>query len=94
MQIITEGAIYHQTSMGPLLAIPGIPLLQVGAKPYEDVLIKGGLCPSITSTEKLLEGFRLMKPQTISDEQKRKIFSSLGITESWPEELKKAFAKE
>ncbi|MBS0627762.1 MAG: hypothetical protein JSS09_06080, partial [Verrucomicrobia bacterium] len=66
MQIITEGALYHQTSMGPLLAISGIPLVQIGAKPYKDVLIKGGLCPSVTNSSELLQALSSMQVRNIS----------------------------
>ena len=92
MQIITEGALYHQTSMGPLLAIPGIPLIQIGAKHYEDVLIKGGLCPSVTNSSQLLKALASLKPQTISDQQKKEIFNSLGIKENWQETLKESLS--
>lgn len=92
MQIITEGALYHQTSMGPLLAIPGISLIQIGAKPYKDVLIKGGLCPSVTNSSQLLQALAAIKPRTISSEQKKEIFNSLGIKENWKECLKESLS--
>ena len=92
MQIITEGALYHQTSMGPLLAIPGIPLIQIGVKHYEDVLIKGGLCPSVTNSSQLLQALAALKPQTISDQQKKEIFNSLGIKENWKELLEQSLS--
>lgn len=88
MQIITEGALYHQTSMGPLLAISGIPLVQIGAKPYKDVLIKGGLCPSVTNSSELLQALSSMQVRNISPQEKQNIFESLGIKEDWFQTLK------
>lgn len=88
MLVIADGALYHQTSMGPLLALAGIPMIQVGNKPYEDLIIKAGFCPSVTDSSKLTEAMFTARPTALSPDQRARIFAGLGIRQDWKEVLK------
>jgi hypothetical protein len=92
MQVLADGALYYQTSMGPLFALAGIPMVQVGHKTYEDVLVRGNLCPSATNSVDFIRSIKAIKPAAVSEEQKRIIFKSLGIKEDWFNILKQALA--
>ncbi|HEY2811178.1 MAG TPA: hypothetical protein VGJ00_07320 [Rhabdochlamydiaceae bacterium] len=91
MQVLAEGALYYQTSMGPLFALAGISLVQVGHKVYEDVLVKGHLCSIATTPSQLVRAIAAIQPKAVSDEDRRALFASLGIKENWYQELKRGF---
>lgn len=38
-QVMAEGALYYQTSMGPLFALAKIPTIQIGHETYNDLLV-------------------------------------------------------
>ncbi|MBS0629201.1 MAG: hypothetical protein JSS30_03125 [Verrucomicrobia bacterium] len=88
IQVIADGALYYQTSMGPQFALAGIPMLQVGHKTYEDVMVRSGLCPSVTNGADFAEKITQMKPIEIGAEQRQAIYKSLGIRHDWFERLK------
>jgi len=93
MQVIADGALYYQTSMGPMFALAGIPMMQVGHKSYEDVIVRGGLCPSTTTSEAFIQAIATIKPEAVSDESRKKILASLGIKEEWFARLKEAITE-
>lgn len=83
IQVIADGALYYQTSMGPQLALAGIPIVQVGHQTYEDVMVRSGICPSVTKGEDFVEILQNLK----SPEDKESIYQSIGIREDWFERL-------
>ena len=88
MQVLADGALYYQTSMGPQFVLAGIPVVQVGHKTYEDVLVRGKLCSSVTDSTNFVQSITAMKPTVVTEEQKKLIFTSLGIKDNWFETLK------
>jgi hypothetical protein len=87
VQVAADGALYYQTSMGSLFALAGIPTLQVGHKTYEDLLVREGICPSVTNGVDFACAIEALKPAEISQEE---IEKSLGIHKDWFERLKEA----
>lgn len=90
MQVLTDGALYYQTSMGPQFILAGIPCLQVGHKTYPDVIVRGGLCPSVTDSKAFVEQVLKTQPIEVTDEKRNAIYKSLGIRDDWFQVLKKA----
>jgi hypothetical protein len=85
-QVLADAALYYQTSMSPQFVLAGIPTIQIGHEPYEDILVKNHLCPSVTT----LEQWKAcnLTPQDIP---RAIILDGLGIRENWLENLQKAF---
>jgi hypothetical protein len=81
-QIVADGALYYQTSMGPQFVLAGIPTMQIGHETYEDILVKNDLIPSITNVDQLLEALGTLKEKQIEVPQKV-LFNGLGIKEDW-----------
>lgn len=90
IQVIADGALYYQTSMGPLFALAGIPMAQVGHNTFEDVMVRSGLCLSATNTADFVEVIGKMKSALVTDEQRQSIYKSIGIREDWFEVFKQA----
>lgn len=93
VQVIADGALYYQTSMGPLFALAGIPMAQVGHDTYEDVMVRSGLCPSATNSSDFVSIITKLNAVEVSENSRREIFKSLGIQENWLDILKKALVK-
>jgi hypothetical protein len=96
MQVISNVALYHQTSMGPIFALCNIPIIQIGKKPYVDILIKAGLCDSATTASTFLASLKkalFMPHQDLSSEQKLTIYEKLGIRNDWDLRLEKCFTQ-
>ncbi|MBI2743908.1 MAG: hypothetical protein HYX48_08345 [Chlamydiales bacterium] len=87
MQLVADAALYYQTSMGPLFALAGIPTIQVGHERYEDILVRGGVSPSITNAAELIKAIAQVDPQPLSNERRRGLFASLGIRDNWNETI-------
>jgi hypothetical protein len=92
MQVLADAALYYQTSMGPQFVLAGIPTIQVGHKMFEDILVRGGLCPSVTSASDFVEAARMIKPEALSEEQRRIILKGLGIRDDWFEVFKRSYS--
>lgn len=92
MQVVADAALYYQTSMGPLFALAGIPTIQVGHETYEDVLVRGGLCTAVTSSQSLFKALAAVAPAPapVSQDLRDTIHKSLGIQEEWFTILKSA----
>lgn len=86
IQVIAEGALYYQTSMGPQFALAGIPMVQVGHQTYEDVMVRSGICPSVTTIEDFAKILTLLN----TAEDRESIYKTIGIREDWFEVLKQA----
>lgn len=81
-QIIADGALYYQTSMGPQFVLEGIPTIQVGHETFKDILVRNRLSPSVTDVDQLIsviDGLTHQKKE-ISREV---ILEGLGIKPNW-----------
>lgn len=83
MLVVAEGALYYQTSMGPLYALAGIPIIQVAHETYEDVLVRNRLCPSVINSSDFMVAIAAIQPVAVSEMQRKTIYKSLGIRENW-----------
>ena len=83
MQVIADGGLYYQTSMGPQFILAGIPMVQVGHNTYEDILVKNNLCPSVTNSSAFLSATAKIERTPQTKEQKEALFKSLGIRADW-----------
>lgn len=90
MQVTADMILYYQTSMGPLFVLAGIPVVQVGHKAYEDILIKRRLCLSVTNAKDFVNAISEASPAVSSAEQREIIFRGLGIRGNWFEILEQA----
>jgi len=82
MMSVAEVVLYHQSSMAPLLAFAGVPIIQVGKKRYDDLLTRSGVA-FVSNEEELREAMesarkRILQPQIV------------GFRQDWPERLRKA----
>lgn len=87
IQVIADKILYYQTSMSPLFALADIPTVQVGHETYSDVLVRNGLCPSVTKVDELLQ---VMEQATLNSStvlQRKQLFEGLGIKDNWVENL-------
>lgn len=88
-QILADGALYYQTSMGPQFVLAGIPTIQVGHETFEDILVRNQLSPSVTDVGQfisVIEGLTHQKKK-ISREV---VLEGLGIKANWLLTLEKA----
>ena len=53
-QVLADGALYYQTSMGPQFVLAKIPTMQIGHKTYNDILVQNKLISSITDVDQSL----------------------------------------
>lgn len=83
--VLSEGALYYQTSMGPLIALSGIPVLQVGHEPFQDLLVRSGICRSADNAEALLEDLKTLAPLSLA--QQKELLFGLGSCDDWFERL-------
>lgn len=87
-QLIAEGALYYQTSMGPQFVLAGVPTVQIGHEVYADILVRNQLVPSITNAaefQAVMENF-----QTHTTPPESVILAGLGIRGDWFQNLKQA----
>lgn len=54
-QIIADGALYYQTSLGPQFVLAGIPPIQIGHETFPDILVKNQLSPSVTNAAQFIK---------------------------------------
>lgn len=94
MQVLADAALYYQTSMGPIFALSGVPVIQVAHKTYPDVLVRGKLCPSVTNACDFAKAIRSLQSQELSEEMRSKIFQSLGLHKNWFSILKKVLLED
>ncbi len=90
-QILADCALYYQTSMGPQLAIAGIPTAQIGHEIYSDILVRNNLAPSLITQEDLVKFLsNLQSPQPKKANAQNQLLEDLGILSNWPERLQNA----
>lgn len=82
-KVLADIGLYQQTSMNGELSLAGLPLIQISDKPYADLLIKEGLCPSATSKQALLEA---LEKAALPVEEER-IKKAFGYLPTWQENL-------
>lgn len=81
VQVLADGALYWQTSMGPLWALSGIPAIQVGHETFEDILVRNRWAPSVMKVDEwLLALDRLSRQEKVPSE---KLLQGLGIRSDW-----------
>jgi hypothetical protein len=85
-QVVADGMMYYQTSMGPQFILAGIPVIQVGHEIYPDIVVRNRLCPSVTSAKELQIAVQAIGKG--STPQKETILEGLGIKSNWVEILK------
>ncbi len=92
LQQIADGALYYQTSMGPLFALAGIPRMQIAHEIYSDLLVREQLCFIATDPISFSAGIDKMQKQkkTLSKIEEEAIMESLGIADSWEKTLEES----
>lgn len=93
-QVLADGILYYQTSMGPQFVLAGIPTIQVGHNTYEDILVKNNLCSIATDKNSLLAAFAGLQENPSSESGNEIIFQGLGIRSNWAERLEKAISSD
>jgi hypothetical protein len=84
-QVLADGMLYYQTSMGPQFVLAGLPVIQVGHERYEDVLVKNGLCAVATNPREWHKALAdLMSKKAGSAEA---VKQGLGLCSDWAERL-------
>jgi hypothetical protein len=86
-QVVADAMIYYQTSMGPGFVLAGIPTIQVGHNTNADILVKNGLCPTVTTADGLIDAFTSLQKKVKFDDEIIK--HNLGIR-NWQENLERA----
>lgn len=84
--VLADAVFYYQTSMGPQFVLAGIPAVQIGHKVFEDVLVRGGFCSTVSSQNALSKALRELKKESkgFSEEGLKE---KLGISPSWDKNL-------
>lgn len=85
MLTLCDGVLYFQTSMAPQFVLAGIPTLQIGKEPYQDLLVRQDLIPVVTSSKELLKELSSLEPPSEAG-----LLDSLGIAPDWPDRLEQA----
>ena len=91
VQVLSDAALYYQTSMGPQFAIAGIPTIQIGHEIYPDILVRNKIAPSITTTDAFKSALQELDTQKQTDE--KKLFDDLGVMKNWADQLETALVK-
>lgn len=86
-QIVADGMLYYQTSMGPQFVLAGIPTIQVGHNVYEDILVKNHLCSVATDVHGLLNAFAQLQQNREIQSGYEAILDGLGINADWSDRL-------
>ncbi len=89
-QIVADAMLYYQTSMGPQFVLAGIPTVQIGHNTYEDILVKNGLCPSVTDAVGFLNALTRLQKSAEKKSGHEAIYQGLGITSCWANQLEDA----
>ncbi len=86
-QVVADGMLYYQTSMGPQFVLAGIPTIQVGHNTYEDILVKNGLCSTVTDVDSLVSALARLQKNTLAESGNEAIMQGLGISPDWASRL-------
>jgi hypothetical protein len=86
--ILSDGALYYQTSMGPQFVLCKIPAIQIGHEPYLDVLVRNRLAPSVTTPDAFVKALRSLSSPNLS---RSYLMEELGIAPDWAKKLQNLF---
>ena len=89
-QVVADGMLYYQTSMGPQFVLAGIPTIQVGHNTYEDILVKNGLCSTVTDADGLVSVLARLQGNVLAESGNEAIMQGLGISSDWANRLEHA----
>jgi|GEM_PF-544980 len=89
-QVVADGMLYYQTSMGPQFVLAGIPTIQVGHNTYEDILVKNNLCSTATDAYGLLNAITHLQQGVKVESDHETIERGLGISSDWADNLEHA----
>ncbi len=89
-QVVADGMLYYQTSMGPQFVLAGIPTIQVGHNIYEDLLVKNGLCSTVTDAGSLMSALARLQEGALAESGSEAIMQGLGISSDWASRLESA----
>ncbi len=89
-QVVADGMLYYQTSMGPQFILAGIPTIQVGHNTYEDILVKNNLCATATDAYGLLNAITHLQHGVKIESDQEAIKQGLGISSDWADNLEHA----
>ncbi len=84
--VVADGFLYHQTSMAPLAPLVGIPTLQIGDKPYDDLLVANKICRTAQNSEELIrfvDGLNEHKSKGLDKHSYNLITEALGYNPKW-----------
>ena len=90
-QVLADAAFYYQTTMGPQFVLAGIPTVQIGHKPYEDVLVRNKLIPSVTQAERFVQVVPTL--EILDEMSEQNVLNGVGFREDWPETLEDAIKR-
>lgn len=88
-QVLADGALYYQTSMGPQFVLAGIPAVQVGHEKFADILVRNELVPSVTDAGQFISAINGITRQK-NEIPRAVILEGLGIKPNWLQTLKEA----
>ncbi len=86
-QVVADGMLYYQTSMGPQFILAGILTIQVGHNTYEDILVKNGLCSTVTDVDSLVSALARLQENVLVESGNEAIMQGLGISSDWANRL-------
>jgi hypothetical protein len=86
-QVVADGMFYYQTSMGPQFVLAGIPTIQAGHNTYEDILVKNGLCSTVTNVDGLMSALARLQENVLVESGNEAIMQGLGISSDWANRL-------
>ena len=86
-QVVADGMLYYQTSMGPQFVLAGISTIQVGHDTYEDILVKNQLCATATDPKGLIDALDGLQGSVEKKSGDEAIREGLGIYSDWADRL-------
>jgi hypothetical protein len=89
-QVFADGIVYYQTSMGPQFVLAGIPTIQAGHNTYEDILVKNGLCSTVTDSNGLVSALARLQADALAESGNEAIMQGLGISPDWANKFEHA----
>lgn len=89
-QVVADGMLYYQTSLGPQFVLAEIPTIQVSHNTYEDILVKNQLCFTATDVSSLLTVLACLQSNVKVESSNEAIMQGLGISSDWARRLEDA----
>jgi hypothetical protein len=79
---LADAVLYYQTSASPKFVLAGIPAIQIGHEPFQDIVVAAGFVPSVTQEEELLSALKDMEKQQANSNYEA-ILEKLGVDLDW-----------